>query len=374
MIIGIDIRTFVASQLTGVGIYTWEILNQLFKEDTQDQYKLFYNQAWGKKIKPVQDLAKYSNVSLRYHHYPNKFLNFSLKYFKKPQLDKLIGGVDVFWFPNLNFWQVSKRCKTVATVHDLSYKRMPWAYKSKMRWWHRAVNPKKKLQQVDKIIAVSESTKMDLAELYSLPQDKIEVIYSGVNARYSTCDIQQVKEKYRLPGKFILYLGTLEPRKNVEGIIQAFEELNQQDLHLVIAGGRGWLYKNIYHSASQSKLKNQIHFIGYIKSNDRFAFYQLAQMLVWPSFYEGFGFPPLEAMSMGCPVVTSNNSSLPEVVGQAALMVDPYNIQEIKEAMNQIINNDQLRQSLINKGYEQIKKFSWEKSAQKMLEVFESLA
>ncbi|MBU1131397.1 glycosyltransferase family 4 protein [Patescibacteria group bacterium] len=373
MVIGIDIRTFVISQLTGIGIYTWEILNHLFKENTGTQYKLFYNQGFGRQIKQVQEFKNYPNVSLHYHRWPNKFLNFSLKYFKGPCLDELLGGTDIFWFPNLNFWQVSHKSKTIITIHDLSFIRLPWAYSPKMRWWHKLIDLSEKLKSADKIIAVSANTKNDLIELYKLPQDKIEVIYSAVSAEPKANNLISIKQKYNLPNKFILFLGTLEPRKNVEGIIQAFKSLNQIDVDLVIAGGQGWLYKRIYQKANQSKLKNRIHFIGYIKPDDRFAFYKMAQALVWPSFYEGFGFPPLEAMSCGCPVITSANSSLPEVVGNAALLVDPYNINEISLAINQILTSSQLRQNLINKGYEQVKKFDWQTSAKKMAEVFRQI-
>jgi len=369
MVIAIDIRTFVTSQLTGVGIYAWEILNHLFRQDKQNQYKLFYNQTFGRKIKPVQDLANYPNVTLHYHHYPNKLLNFSLKYFHRPCLDELIEGCDIFWFPNLNFWQVSNQCKVILTVHDLSFNRIPWAYSAKMRLWHKLVKPREKFNQVDNIIAVSENTKNDLIDLYHLAAEKIKVVYPGVGLRPKTEDLKRIN----LPKKFILYLGTLEPRKNVEGVILALEKISQQDLYLVIAGGQGWLYQKIYKLARQSKVGSRIIFLNYVSPADRFGLYQKAQMLVWPSFYEGFGFPPLEAMSVGCPVITSSNSSLSEVVGEAALLVDPYNINEIAEAINQLLSNSQLRQNLVDKGYEQIKKYSWKESARKMIDLFNRL-
>ena len=159
----------------------------------------------------------------------------------------------------------------------------------------------------------------------------------------------------------------------MEGVIQAFEKVSQEDLHLVIAGGKGWLYKKIYRLFCQSSVKDRIIFLDYVKPEERWQLYEKAQALIWPSFYEGFGFPPLEAMSLGCPVITSVNSSLPEVVGEAALLVDPYNIQEIAAAINQLLIDEKLRQNLISKGYEQVKKYSWENSAQKMLEAFKSL-
>lgn len=373
MKIGIDIRTFITSQITGVGVYTWEVLNYLFQLDQQNQYNLFYNQLSGKFLKPLQDFRNFSNVSLYYYHWPNKIFNFSLKYFHRPYLDKLMGGVDIIWFPNLNFWQVSQQTKVVVTVHDLSFIRLPWAYNFKMRWWHKFVKARKKLQTADKIIAVSHNTKKDLIDIFNLSPEKIEVVYSGISSSLVAKDPETVKLKYHLPDKFILFLGTLEPRKNIEGVIQAFKLINQPEFELVIAGRPGWLYKNIYHLVEQLSLKGKVHFIGYIDPVDRFSFYQLAALLVWPSFYEGFGFPPLEAMKMGCPVITSANSSLPEVVAEAALLVDPYNIKEIALAIKQLLANQELRHQLIVKGFENVKRFNWQQSAEKMMEIFKSL-
>ena len=242
----------------------------------------------------------------------------------------------------------------------------------KMSFWHKVVKPGQKLKSADKIIAVSNSTKKDLVEVYGIPENKVSVIYSGVNVGRGTRDEGLIKEKYSLPHKFILYLGTLEPRKNVEGIISAFEQITDSGYSLVIGGGKGWLYRKIYKKASRSSAKDKIKFIDYVDPADRSALYQLADLFIWPSFYEGFGFPPLEAMSVGCPVITSTNSSLPEVVGDAAILVDPYNVKEITSAMNQILIDDQLRQNLINKSYQQVKKFDWQNTAKEILNIFES--
>jgi len=296
-----------------------------------------------------------------------QYINGNLE-FKKPEFDKLINGCDIFWFPNLNFLSVSHQCRTIITVHDLSFEKIPWAYSQKMRFWHKAIRPWMLLQSAGRITAVSQNTKNDLIALYQLPAEKIEVIYPGPAAAISgaTADL-------KLPEKFILCLGTLEPRKNIESVIKAFIQLNCPDLSLVIAGQRGWLYRKIFKTAGQSIIKDKIIFLNYVKAADRQALYQKALALVWPSFYEGFGLPPLEAMANGCPVITSANSSLPEVVGSAALLVDPYNIQEITKSIKQIISDNKLRQSLISQGYKQAEKFSWQLSARKMLEIFNHL-
>jgi len=373
MIIGVDTRTFAAGQLTGVGIYTWEILNHLLKLDADNQYKFFYSGFKQCRFERRQRWLNLPRVSWHHYQLPNKLLNFSLKYFHRPFLDEVIGGCDIFWFPNLNFWQVSPAVKTVVTVHDLSFIKMPWTFSPKMRLWHQALSIKEKLQRAERIIAVSENTKTDIMESLGIKSEKIKVIYSGVGNQSETSEIKKIKSKYRLPEKFILFLGTLEPRKNVTGLIQAYESLNRPEIDLVIAGGQGWLYKKIYHRAQKSVLKNNIHFTGYVDPEERRSFYQSAEMLVWPSFYEGFGFPPLEAMSAGCPVITSANSSLPEVVGDGALLVDPYNIQEIKKAMELVLDNQDVRKNMIEKGYLQARQYRWADSAHELYSLFEEL-
>ena len=369
MMIGIDIRALIGSQLSGVGLYLYNSLKSLFEVDNQNQYKLFFNSANYQPSDLINDFTHYPNVKLYSFKYPNKLFNALLIFLHKPNLDEMVGYCDVFWFPNLNFWQLSKKCRSVITVHDLSFKRIPWAYSKKMRLWHKLVYPREKFNQADKIISVSENTKSDLVNLYNLSNDKIDVVYPGIQPPTSNLQLSTLK----LPEKYILYLGTLEPRKNVESVIKAFEALNQSDLYLVIAGQKGWLYKNIYRKVQSSKLQANIKFLDYVSQNDRFNLYKNAQVLVWPSYYEGFGFPPLEAMSLGCPVITSANSSLPEVVGEASLLVDPFNANEIKEAINQVINDDGLYKSLIQKGYEQVKKYDWQKSGNQLKKLFENL-
>jgi glycosyltransferase involved in cell wall biosynthesis len=182
----------------------------------------------------------------------------------------------------------------------------------------------------------------------------------------------EISGKYNLPGKFILYFGTIEPRKNLVGLIKAYETLRDEykvnDYKLVIAGSRGWLDKEIYAVAKKSPYTRDIIFTGFVESSDKIYLYNLASLFVYPSFFEGFGFPPLEAMSSGVPVVCSNTSSFPEVAGEAALMIDPYNFSEIAWAMKEVLGDKNLRENLIQKGLAHAKKFSWDKCARETLE------
>ena len=246
------------------------------------------------------------------------------------------------------------------------------------------INVKKLVKRFSTIVAVSENTKRDIVELCGIDENKVKVIYAGVGEEYrrmaddQSLKMAKVREKYKLPDKFILYLGTVEPRKNVEGIIRAYNEvrskkLELRNINLVIAGGKGWKSKKIYREREESKFKDDIKFLGYIDPEDKVYLYNLASVFVYPSFYEGFGFPPLEAMACGLPVVASFASSLPEVVGDAALMVDPYNINDISRALKEILTNENLRNQLIARGLKRAGEFSWRKTADEYLKVLKNL-
>lgn len=371
MKIGVDLRGLLAAPATGVGQYAFNLLKELLQTEPDNEYVFFSSSA-----KPLLLPPEFLNQPrIRHCHLklPNKLFNFSLKFFNGPQLDRLTGGPDVFWFPNLNFWSLSQSCPAIITVHDLSFEKIPWAYSLKRRLWHQAVKPQKKLCRAKKLITVSHNTKNDLIKEYHLEPDKIEVIYP-VLSELSKKTVLTGSFINSLPDKFLLFLGTLEPRKNIEGIIRAFANADLPQYSLVIAGGRGWLYKRIYNLTRELNLEQRVKFLNYVTKAEKSVLLKRAALLIWPSFYEGFGFPPLEAMSAGCPVVSSANSSLPEVLGQAALLVDPYNIGEISRAIEQAVKDVRLREILIAKGLKQVKKYNSQESAKKMLKIFYDLS
>lgn len=380
MTIGIDIRCLLGEKHTGVGEYTMGLLRSLFLIDSKNKYnkyKLFCNSF--RKNKIIDIFRNFKNVKVYNFRYPNKLLNFSLKYLRFPRIDKLIGGVDLFFSPNVNFLSLSSSCKKVITFHDLSFERYPEFFSKKRQLWHKFINPRSLAEHSDLIIAVSNSTKNDLIQIYNIDSQKIKVIFSGIDKSFQPISdkncLDIIRNKYKLPEKFILYLGTIEPRKNIEGLILAFNKLRQNSKikhKLVIAGEKGWLYKQIFNCASKINYKDDIIFTGFIEDKDKPAVYNLAEVFVYPSFYEGFGFPPLEAMACGTPVITSSVSSLPEIIDNAGLLVDPYNINEITEAMMQVILDKHLRESFREKGLERVKEFGWERCAKEMLREIES--
>lgn len=375
--IGIDIRVLAPGARTGVEEYTINLLTHLLPLDPGVKYKLFYNAF--SKAKLNYSWIKLPNVELIDLKIPNRVLFAGTKYLNQPKINELLGGVDIYFNPHFFTAPVSKKCRKVVTFHDLSFKRYPQYFSWRKRIWQIfLIDALKEACQADKIIAVSESTKSDLINLYHINSDKIKIIYSGVGEHFRLINGEQaikndVVKKYKLPDKFILYFGTIEPRKNIAGLIKAFEILkdnkNMLELKLVLAGAMGWLYKNIIKTAQASKYHQDIIFTGFIEEQDKPYLYNLAQLFVYPSFFEGFGFPLLEAMACGIPAIVSHNSSLPEVVGDAALMIDPYRLNEMSWAMNEILTNSATRERMIKKGFSRVQKFSWQKCAEETLEV-----
>lgn len=383
MRIGIDIRCLAEGRRTGVEEYTINLLRNLFSIDKKNKYVLFFNSFKKPKIN-LSEFEKYKNVSIKIYRYPNKLLNFLFWYFGWPKIDKLIGGADVIFFPNIIFSAWSKKTKAVFTIHDLSFERYPETFSAKRRMWHIFINPEKICQKTNFAISVSDSTKNDLREIYRIPEAKIKTIYSSVSENFKIIDrnnpkLIEVKKKYNLPYKFILYLGTIEPRKNINAVITAYNQLRNikhselEKYKLVIAGASGWKQKQIFKEIKNSSFKDDIIFSGFIGDEDKPAIYNLTSLFVYPSFFEGFGFPPLEAMSCGAPVITSNSSSFPEIIGSAGIMIDPDRPDEIFQAMKNILLDKNLRESLIKKGLEQAKKFNWQKTASQYLDIFQKI-
>ena len=378
MKIGIDIRMLSEGKRTGVEGYTLNLLTHLFKIDRENQYKLFFNAFRGPSF-DIDKAFNYPNVEIRKTKIPNKLLNLSFVLFNYPKIGKIL-DCDIFFCPNIMFYGLSKKQRNIITFHDITFSHFPYFYSLKRRLWHLFVNPKKLAQKNDFIIAVSQATKDDLISIYGIPENKIKVIYSGLDESLvvdrHACQLQEAKKKYNLPQDFILSLGSIEPRKNMVGLISAYEKLrdeNKINNKLVIAGEKAWCYKEIFKAWKKSKYKNDIIFPGFIEEEDKIYLYNLSKLFVYPSFYEGFGFPVLEAMACGVPIVTSFVSSLPEISLDVALLIDPYNIDDLALGVYNGITDEDLRQRLIEKGLERIKEFKWKGCARDVLKMFEKI-
>jgi glycosyltransferase involved in cell wall biosynthesis len=379
--IGIDVRTLMDKQYSGVPEHTLNLIKTILEIESQrtngNKYKLFYNSARDIQAR-IPDFQS-ENIETRNLGYPNKIFNYFLqKTLKYPKIDKIL-DVDVFLMPHINFAALSSACQSILTVHDISFLRYPDFFSARKNFWHYMLDVKKMINGFDKIVSVSENTKNDIVDICGVDKEKVKVIYPGVNNSFyrqlKPELYNQIKNKYQLKNKFILYIGTLEPRKNIEGLIEAFNVFCRKrrvnDCDLVIAGGRGWKSNKIIKKWKESEHRNKIKFLGYIPHEDKPYLYNAASIFAYPSFYEGFGFPPLEAMACGTPVLTSFSSSLSEVAGDSAFLVDPYNTNKIADYLERLIIDKKLREELKQRGLETVKKYNWEKTAKEYIGLME---
>jgi glycosyltransferase involved in cell wall biosynthesis len=269
----------------------------------------------------------------------------------------------------------------VVTIHDLAFRRYPEVLTADARRYFEQATAAA-VRRADAIVTVSEQTRQDLISDYGVASDRVYRVYNGVASRFCPGDSKEtarerVSQTYGLDTPYIFFLGTLEPRKNAEGLIQAFHRLYQEgltDLTLVLAGGKGWLYDTIFETVATLDIEDRVRFLDHVPDEDLPDLYRAAQVFAWPSFYEGFGLPVLEAMACGTPVVTSNTSSLPEVTGDAALLVDPHRPDEIASAIGSLFEDQALLEDLQLRGLRQAAQFSWHRCAKQTLDVYHTIA
>ncbi len=293
--------------------------------------------------------------------------------------------IDVLHFPEYHHdFFVSffiNRTPKIVTIHDLTPLILPETHGTRFRlWWRWKFTLKLVKNRIDHVIAVSESTKNDCVKYLNIPKEKITVIHNAVNEIYQPLEDKKkieehLKKEYKIDYPFILFVGTLEGRKNIPQLIKAFYEVKKQGLDhkLILVGMRGWKSEPIFDTINKLGLDDDIIFPGYIPNNDLVELYNVADVFVYPSLYEGFGLPPLEAMSCGCPVITSNTSSLPEVVGDAGILIDPHDVDGLTEAIYKVLSNKELRAEMVTKSVERAKLFSWQRVAEETWKVYETI-
>ncbi len=367
MKIAIDIREACEGK-TGKGWYTYQLVQQILKIDKTNSYILYSNHK--KKPFPMGKNVTYKPIEEK-----NAKWQFAvIKDLKGENIDLFFSPVS-YIIPSL----LPKNIKSVVTVHDLVAFLFPSSHNYKAILIER-LTLKRALKKTSAIFVVSENTKKDLQKRFPFVEKKVfstpcaPADFFKVEVKQK--DLDAVKKKLKLPDNFILAVGTLEPRKNFQTLIKSFVIVKRKhpDYKLVIVGKKGWKYHLIEQALKNYKLEKEVIFPGYVDDQELQKVYKLAKVFVFPSLYEGFGIPPLEAMASGCPVVSSNVSSLPEVIGEAGLLVDPKNSVKIADAIVSLITNDQVRALLIERGYQQAEKFSWQQSAQEAIRIFENLS
>lgn len=379
MRIGVDLRALTAPHRTGVAEFIVEFLTAVFATDRTHEYVLFYNAAGDAPALPTWEQP---NVTYVVSRIPNRLLNAGLLLLHQPKLDRLIErstlktkALDIFFSPNFNYLAISPRVIQVLLVHDISFHFFPFFFTPRQRLWHRWLGPQRQCERANLILAPSENTKRDVLERYLIPEKKIRVLSPGLSPLFGAQPLPEqtraVQKKYGLPDRFVLFLGSIEPRKNIPAVIAGFELYRQTAtdqksaaLHLVIAGAPGWKNAEVYTRAKRSPYAGDIHCIGYVAPEDKPALYRLAEVFVYPSFYEGFGFPALEAMASGVPVITSARSSLPEITGAAAWLINPHRPEEIAAGLAALLPPGSARAAAIQRGRAAAERFSWQQTAQ----------
>lgn len=369
MLIGIDASRATYGGRTGTEAYSLHLIRALIATECGHRFRLYMPQA------PPPELVNEvdgDRIEVQVIPFPQLWTHLRLAW------EVSRHSPDVLFVP-AHVIPLVCPVPTVVTVHDLGYVYYPEAHRPFDRWYLDWTTGRH-ARLATSIVADSQATRSDLIHHYQADPDRITVVYPGRDeslARVDASDrIAAAKDRYGIQGDYLLYLGTLQPRKNLVRLVEAFARLGSSalDVCLVLAGKKGWLYHSLFARVESLGLGERVVFPGYIADEDKAALLSGAMALVYPSLYEGFGLPLLEAMACDTPVLTSNASSLPEVVGDAALLVDPLDTETITAGISRLINDIELRRSLIKKGRAQIRKFSWANAACQISEVLESVA
>lgn len=384
MRIGIDCRTILNpgfGEHTGVGHYTYYLITNLLKIDQKNEYVLFFDELLNHEVvnRIIGENKKVKAKFFPFHEYRHHLLSEYSKNLVNAFV--LQENLDILHLPSpiLSF---DYPRKFVITLHDLALIRHP-------EWFDKEERPDEKIiqkavQNADKIISVSEFTKKETVDIFKTAEDKIKVIYNGVDtSRHfaltedvispeDVVDLEDLQKKYQIDNKYVLFLGTIEPRKNILKLIEAFNSLLKKtdlNLQLVIAGIPGKKSRKILEEIeiATEKTNGKIKYLGYVEHNDKFQLIKHANCLINLSSYEGFGLQVLEAMDIETPVIASNKTSFPEIVGKGAFLVNSDSIEEIEGAINKILSDTNTRETIIKEGLKRAKSFSWLKTAEKTL-------
>jgi len=357
--------------LTGVGHYIYSLLTEFQRLRPDFTYTFFYGY-FSKKLKAYGKEEAVSFYSLKEWIKKIPVGSTCARKLKHKLAQMNFWTYDIYFEPNFIPLDIKSK-KIVTTVHDFSFHLYPeWHPRERIEYFSK--NFFKRIEKADLIITGSRYIEREAVELLNGKDLRIVTIYYGYNHALFHAHKKAGDEKASPLGNYILFVGSIEPRKNLLGLLKAYlllPEYVKKDFQLLLIGYKGWGNQEIVERMDQ--LKGRVHYLGYLNDEELANLYRGASCLVLPSFYEGFGLPPLEAMACGCPVIVSNVASLPEVCGDAGYYVDPYRVESIAEGIYQVLTDESLRQSFIQKGLERAKLFSWEKSAKEHLKVFEEV-
>ena len=360
MRITIDVQPLLGKK-SGVGYYIHGLIQGLADVDDKNSYQLalfdFRSRAHGIELPGPNFRIKRSWI-------PGRLASFVWKKMKAPAYEFYFGDSDIVHFPNFIIRPIRKG-KKIATIHDVSFLRLPqYAEPKNLAFLKGFIEETVKI--ADEIIVDSEFSRREVLSLFNIPQEKVHAIHLGIGREFRP---GRVAKK-----RMLLFVGTLEPRKNIPGLIRAYERFVQRtglsEYELVIAGMKGWLYQGILECVEKSPYRAGIKLLDYVSDELLLSLYQSAALFVYPSFYEGFGLPPLEAMACGIPVVSSKTGSLPEVLGDGAHYADPEDIEGLSIEIEKLLLDEKRRKETIDRGLEQVKKYRWDIAARKTIKVY----
>ncbi|NWF81199.1 MAG: glycosyltransferase family 4 protein [Chloroflexi bacterium] len=375
MRIGVD-YTAAVWQGAGIGRYTRELMRATVGHAPELSFRLFYAARGLPASAPyhaeLQALcATHRNVTAHPIPLSPRLLTILWQRLRLPlPAEALVGPLDLLHAPD--FVLPPTRARTLLTIHDLTFLVRPECAEAGLRRYLSRAVPRA-LRRADMVLVDSQATADDLARLLGVTGPRVRLLYPGVDARFRplpAAELAPVQARLGLPAAFVLFVGTLEPRKNLPRLVQAFARLAHPGLTLLIAGRRGWLYEETFALVEQLALQDRVRFLDFVADQDLPALYNLAQAFVYPSLYEGFGLPVLEALACGVPVVTAASSSLLEVAGTAAILVDPYDVGAIADGIARALaEQEQLRAA----GPPQARRFSWDTSARTLIDCYQAL-
>ena len=358
--------------LSGAARYIRSLVTSLAKVDAKNEYVLYASQ---------DDVPLFAGLGPNFQPVPTVAIRPLRLLWEQTELpwDLKRRRVDVFHGP-VFIAPFVKTCRQVVTIHDMTFFLLPQCHLFTKRHYFQRLIPRC-VGRANQVIAVSESTRRDLVRILgSHCSKKIRVIYHGKDECFcpdrAAAAARGLRMKYGLLGRVILFVGLIEPRKNLERLIRAYAKLKSlhQDSCLVLAGSQGWGYEAVLRAVSESGVKDRVFFPGFIPERELPSLYNLADVFVYPSLYEGFGFPVLEAMSCGTPVVASRVSSMPEIAGDAALLVDPHDVDSIAQALERVLVDRTLRERMAEEGIRRSQPFTWERTARETLAAYEEAA
>jgi len=382
MILGIDGKPLLM-QKTGIGTYTDRLLSTFCSFVPNLRFRVYLPFSLGQLGREARNFREAlqrqygERVTFIGSSFPPKLRRWIWQSSDFMPVEGIIGEVDLYHGTNLVMPPLS-RAKGVLTLYDLTFLLLPEYHVRGMKSF--ACHTKRYAERADGLIAISEQTRQDAIEHLGIPPERIRVTLLAADERYRVLEDRQavaaVSARYGIDREFILYTGTLEPRKNVPALVRAFHRLKRETKlphKLVLAGKKGWLYEDIFAEVRTLGVEHDVIFTGYVPDEDLPVLYNGASLFAYPSFYEGFGLPPLEAMACGCPVVTSNTSSLPEVVGDAGIMVDPRQPDALADAMARVLGDSELATDMRIRGLARAATFSWERCSRETLSLYQDL-